>query len=86
MQGLLGEALHPLAAAAERAASFLGSDSHDDIVSLLSALELPVAKLQSLLTGIAMTHARALMHRAPEVGAFASQFKVPALMESVHCS
>lgn len=82
MQGLLGEALQPLAAAAaaEQAASAFDSDSNDDDVSLLCALALPVAKLQSLLTGIAMTHARALMHRAPQVGAFASQLKVFALL------
>lgn len=80
MQGLLGEALQPLAAAAEQAASSFDSDSNNDDISLLSALADPVAKLQSLLTGIAMTHARALMHRAPEVGAFASQLKVPALL------
>ena len=77
VQGLLGEALQPLAAAAARAAaSSFDPDSPDDNASLPSDLQAPVAKLQSLLTGIAMTHAQALIHRAPGVGAFASQLKV----------
>ena len=82
MQGLLGEALQPLAAAAERAATSFDPDSSDGNASLPSALEVPVAKLQSLLTGIAMTYSQALMHRAPGVGAFASQLKVPAMLHS----
>ncbi|KAL3134106.1 hypothetical protein ABBQ32_008528 [Trebouxia sp. C0010 RCD-2024] len=76
VQGLLSEALQPLAAAAEQAASSFAPDSPADAASMLAALVLPVARLQSLLTGIAMTEAQALMHRAPGVRAFASQLKV----------
>lgn len=85
VQGLLGEALEPLAAAAEQAAtSSFDPGSSDENASLPSALALPVAKLQLLLTGIAMTHARVLMHRAPAVGAFASQLKVIAMLHIHH--
>lgn len=87
MQGLLREALQPLAAAAEQAAtSSFDPDSSGENASLPSALEVPVAKLQSLLTGIAMTHAQALTHRAPAVGAFASQLKVTTMFSDVHVS
>lgn len=79
----MGEVLQPLAAAAERAAtSSFDWDGPDDDASLPSALQVPVAKLQTLLAGIAMTHAQALMHRAPEVGAFASHLKVLPMLHS----
>ena len=74
MQGLLAEALQPLTAAAESAASLGKPESSPD--TMLASLATPVAKLQSLLTGVSMTHAQALLNRAPEVAAFASQLKV----------
>ena len=80
MQGLLGEALQPLAAAAEQAATSFDPDSPAVTASMLAALAVPITKLQSLLTGIAMTHAQALMPRAPAVAAFASQLKVLTLL------
>ena len=78
VQGLLSEALQPLAAAAEQAANSFDSDSSADGASMLAALALPVARLQSLLTGIATTQTQALMHRAPGVRAFASELQVLA--------
>lgn len=74
MQGLLAEALQPLTAAAETAASSGNPESSPD--AMLANLATPIAKLQSLLTGIAMTHAQVLLHRAPHVAAFAGQLKV----------
>lgn len=85
VQGLLSEALQPLAAAAEQAASSFAPDSPADAAAMLAALVLPVARLQSLLTGLAMTQAQALMHRAPGVRAFASQLKVLVLVQGSTC-
>lgn len=82
---LLSDTLQPLAAAAEQAATSFDPDSPTDAASMLAALALPVARLQSLLTGIAMTHAQTLMHRAPGVRAFASQLKVLTIYSNLTC-
>ncbi len=76
MQGVLAEALQPLTQAAEQAASSLAPENTSDSSSLLASLSIPCAKLQSVMSGLAMTHAHVLLHRAPDVGAFASQLKV----------
>jgi len=73
MQGVLAEALQPLTQAAENTANSF---------SLLASLRIPCAKLQSVMSGLAMTHAHVLMHRAPDVGAFASQLKVSYMLPS----
>ena len=78
----MAEALRPLATAAEQAASSFDPDSSTDTATMLADLSSPVARLQSLLTGIAMTHAQALMHRAPQVGAFASKLKASTQLGS----
>jgi hypothetical protein len=76
MQGVLAEALQPLTQAAEQAASSFAPENTADSSSLLASLSIPCAKLQSVMSGLAMTHAHVLLHRAPDVGAFASQLKV----------
>ncbi|KAL0039754.1 hypothetical protein WJX77_006967 [Trebouxia sp. C0004] len=76
MQGVLAEALQPLTQAAEQAASSLAPENTSDCSSLLASLSTPCAKLQSVMSGLAMTHAHKLLHRAPDVGAFASQLKI----------
>ncbi|KAL0021740.1 hypothetical protein WJX79_000457 [Trebouxia sp. C0005] len=76
MQGVLAEALQPLTQAAEQAASSFASVNTSASSSLLTSLSTPCAKLQSVISGLAMTHAHVLLHRAPDVGAFASQLKI----------
>ena len=76
VQGILAEALQPLTQAAEQAASSFMPEDNPASSSLLASLSVPCAKLQSVLTGLAATQAQALVHRAPGVGAFASQLKV----------
>ena len=76
IQGVLGEALQPLTQAAEQAANFFDPEEASAAAPLLSRLSGPCAKLQSLMTGVAMTHAQVLLHQAPDVGAFSSQLKV----------
>ena len=75
VQGLLGETLKPLTQASLQAGNPTDAEGMDFSL-LLASLSSPCARLQSLITGLAMTQAHALLHRAPEVGAFASQLKV----------
>lgn len=76
VQATLGEALQPLTQAAEQAASSCAPENTLEAAALLARLSLPCAKLQTLMAGLAATQAQVLLHRAPEVGAFASQLKV----------
>ena len=83
MQGVLAEALQPLTHAAQQAASSFAPEGPTDSPPVLASLSGPCAKLQSLMTSLAATQAHVLLHRAPDVGAFASQLKVGSLRASL---
>ena len=84
LQGVLAEVLQPLTQAAQQAAlSFATSSSTAASMAMLQSLSVPVARLQVLMSGLAATHAHALLHRAPEVAAFASSMKVSLTLVSV---
>ena len=84
LQGGLAEVLQPLTQAAQQAAlSFATSPSTSASMAMLQSLSVPVARLQVLMSGLAATHAHALLHRAPEVAAFASSMKVSLTLVSV---
>ena len=77
LQGILAEALQPLTRAAQATAlSFAAAPDAAATLTMLDDLVTPVARLQTVMSGLAATHTHALMHRAPEVVGFASSLKV----------
>ena len=84
LQGVLAEVLQPLTQAAQQAAlSFATSPNISASMAMLQSLSVPVARLQVLMSGLAATHAHALLHRAPEVAAFASSMQVSLTLISM---
>ena len=80
LQGCLTDVLQPLIQAAQQTS--LSSASIPNLaasMAMLQSLSVPVARLQVVVSGLAATHSHALLHRAPEVAAFASSMKASQL-------
>lgn len=77
LEGLLAEVLQPMTHAAQQTAlSFATAPDVAVSTAMLNKLSTSVARLQVLMAGLAATHAHVLLHRAPEVAAFASSMQV----------
>lgn len=77
LQGCLTDVLQPMISAAQQTSlSFASTPDPAASMAMLESLSVPVARLQVVMSGLAATHSHALLHRAPEVAAFASAMKV----------
>lgn len=80
LKGILSDVLLPLTQAAQQGAlSFASEPDIAASMAMLDGLSIPVARLQVLMAGFAATLGHSLLHRAPEIAAFASFMQVEPL-------
>lgn len=84
LQGILAEALQPLTVAAQATALSFAAASDTVTVVMLDDLVTPVARLQTLMSGLAATYTHALLQRAPGVAGFASSLRVSQFLDLEH--